>query len=83
VEQSTVTENFKKRLTQNVHPNMIINEQDIDDKGIMLNFKSLRSASTTPKNSNMKFGEGAEVRQEQVTRSYRQALQNLDFFQKQ
>jgi hypothetical protein len=52
---------FKKRLIQNILPDMIINALDIGGKSIMLDFKSLCSSRNAYKHSQGKFGKGVEV----------------------
>jgi hypothetical protein len=62
---------LKKRLIQNIIRDMITNAQDGVTSSIMLDFKSLCFTSNAYKHAEGKFGGGAEVRQEQVNRSYR------------
>jgi hypothetical protein len=68
----------KKRLTQNILPDMIIRAQDGVTSNIMIDFKSLCSTSTAYQHGGGKFGGGVEVRQEHVRRNYRTAVQYLD-----
>jgi hypothetical protein len=65
---------FKKWLTQNVLPDMIINAQDTGGKKIRPNFKTFGYRRSAYKNSTGNFGEDAEVGQEQVSMSYRLAF---------
>jgi hypothetical protein len=55
---------LKKRLTQNIISDMIINAQEGLTSNIMLDFKSLCSISNAYKHAEGKFGGGAEVREE-------------------
>jgi hypothetical protein len=71
----------KKRLTQNIFPDMIIAAQDGVTNNIMIDFKSLYSTSTAYQHGEGKFGGGVEVRQEQVRRNYRTAVQHLDLME--
>jgi hypothetical protein len=51
----------KKRLTQNILPDMIITAQDGVTTIIMIDFKSLCSTSTVHNHGEGKFGGGVEV----------------------
>jgi hypothetical protein len=68
----------KKRLTQNILPDIIIRAQDGVTNNIMIDFKFLCSTSTAHQHGEGKFEGGVEVRQEQVRRNYRTAVQYLD-----
>jgi hypothetical protein len=57
---------------------MIIRAQDGVISKIVIDLKSLCSTSTAYQHRKGKFGGGVEVRQEQVMRSYRGAVQHLD-----
>jgi hypothetical protein len=65
-------------LTQNILPDLIIDAQDSVTKNIIFDFKSLCSTNKLYKHVEGKFGEGVEVRQEQVNINYRVAVRNLD-----
>jgi hypothetical protein len=69
---------MKKRLTQNILPDMIIPAQGGVTSNIVVDYKSLCSTSTAYQHGEGKFGGGVEVRQEQARRNYRTAVQYLD-----
>jgi hypothetical protein len=54
----------KKRLTQNILPDMIIRAQDGITNSIMIDLKSLYLTSTAYQHGEGKFGGVLEVRQE-------------------
>jgi hypothetical protein len=68
----------KKRLTQNIFPDMIIRAKEGVTYNIITKCKFLCSTSTAYQHGEGKFGGGLEVRQEQVRRNYRTAVQYLD-----
>jgi hypothetical protein len=68
----------EKRLTQHILPDIFINAQDGVTSNIMIDFKSLCSTSTAYQHGEGKLGGGVEVRQEQVRRNNRTAVQHLD-----
>jgi hypothetical protein len=70
-----------KRLTQNILPDMIIRAQNGVTSNIMVDFKFLCSTSTAYQHGEGKFGGGVEVRQEEVRRNYRTAIQHLDLME--
>jgi hypothetical protein len=73
---------MKKRLTKNILSDMIFRAQNSVTSNIMIDFKSLCSTSLALQLGEGKFGGGVEVRQEQVSRNYRTAVQYLDLMEK-
>jgi hypothetical protein len=69
---------YKKRLTHNIVPDMIIRAHGGATSNIMLDFNFLFSTSNSYKHAEGKFGGGAELRQKQARRNYRTAVQYLD-----
>jgi hypothetical protein len=68
----------KKGLTQNILPDTMIREQNGVTSNIMIDFKFLCSTSTAYQHGEGKFGGGVEIRQEQIRRNYRTAVQYLE-----